>query len=316
MLFPKFLEQKPVLILDGAMGTELQRNGVDISLPLWSAGAILRAPHVVRNIHYWYLHAGADILTTNTFRTNLRSMRRAGMEDRWEEMNLRAVQFAFEARDRYRSSRPVFIAGGMAPVEDSYSPDLVPSDSELQQEHSRQAQLLAGIGVDLLLVETMTVIREAAIAADACSTTGIPFAVSLVCSGDGRLLSGESLEEAAAAIAPHGPSALLVNCMSIVSAHECWRRLADATDVPTGCYANVGEPPSGAPSELDYDTDIQGFIDETLRIADSGARIVGGCCGTTPDHIRGIAQQLCPSSLEVEERPNRRAIQNEQRENQ
>jgi homocysteine S-methyltransferase len=111
MLLSEFLAKDKLLIIDGATGTELLRQEVDLAPPLWSANAILHAPHLLRNIHFHYLNAGADIITTNTFRSNWRAMRKAGMEDRWEEVNLRAVEFAFEARERYRPARPAHRRG-------------------------------------------------------------------------------------------------------------------------------------------------------------------------------------------------------------
>ncbi|MBE0645768.1 MAG: homocysteine S-methyltransferase family protein [Bacteroidetes bacterium] len=300
MLLTELLAQRTLLILDGATGTELLRQEVDLAPPLWSANAILRAPHLVRNIHYHYLNAGADIITTNTFRSNLRALRKAGMEDRWEEVNLRAVEFAFEARERFRPARPVLIAGGLAPVEDCYRPEDVPPDAELREEHSRQAALLAMLGVDFLLAETMMTAREARAVAEACAATGKEFAVSFVTDATGVLLSGEPLSEAVEAVVPHGPTALLVNCVAAGDMHPAFHALRAISPVPCGCYANTGHPGPLGEDAIRRDVDVEGFVRASRAWVDEGARIIGGCCGTTPDHIEALVRQYLPETLDFQ----------------
>ncbi len=164
MSFLKRLQSGRVLILDGATGTELDRRGVDTSLPLWSARALIVAPEIVRQVHHDYLAAGADIITTNTFRTHRRTLTRAGVGARTRELTQLAVTLAREAIAH--SGRTAYIAGSMSPLEDCYSPALVPSADELRAEHLEMARDLAEAGCDLLLVETMNSIREAVIAAE------------------------------------------------------------------------------------------------------------------------------------------------------
>ncbi len=301
MLLSELLAQRPLLILDGATGTELLRQDLDLPAPLWSANAILRAPHMVRNIHFHYLNAGADIITTNTFRSNLRALRKAGMEDRWEEVNLRAVEFAFEARERYRPARPVLIAGGIAPVEDCYRPEDVPPDDELREEHQRQAALLAMLGVDFLLAETMMTVREAAAAAEACAATGKEFAVSFVTDATGVLLSGEPLPDAVAAVTAFGPAALLVNCVAAADMRTAFETLHRISPVPAGCYANTGHPGPLGEDAIRRDVDVEGFVDASRALIDAGARIIGGCCGTTPEHIEALVRQYVPETLAFQE---------------
>lgn len=290
MTLLELLEHKAVVILDGAMGTELHRLGVDIGLPLWSANALLHAPHIVRNVHYHYLHAGSDVLTTNSFRSNLRALRKTGYEKRWEELNLRAVEMAYEARERFRSSRPVLIAGGLAPVEDCYSPELVPSVAELQEEHGKQAELLAMYGVDILLAETMMSVTESVEAAKACAATGKEFVVSFVTTPEGALLSGESLEEAVSAVEPVSPAALLVNCISAQHIAAAHRRLHAAASCVTGCYANTSMPGKGDITVTRHDVDAGQFAAASGTWVSDGARLIGGCCGTGPEHVVGLTR--------------------------
>jgi S-methylmethionine-dependent homocysteine/selenocysteine methylase len=293
MLLSAQLARKPLVMLDGAMGTELHRHGVDLSLPLWSANALIRAPHLVRNIHFWYLHAGADVITANTFRTNIRALDAAGLGARWEELNLKAVEFAFEARERYRAARPVTVAASIAPVEDCYCPHLAPSDAALEDEHGRQAELLALMGAELLLAETMNSAREAAAAARACAATGREFAVSFVCDAEGALLSGEPLRDAVDAVRPHGPVAMLVNCVSARDMHVPLALLLETAAMPAGCYANVG-PPLADGMRMRHDVASGAHADAAARWAAMGARIIGGCCGTTPELLAHIAGRLAP----------------------
>ena len=295
MVLSELLSIKETLFLDSAMGTEIHRAGIPVPLPLWSAHALMAAPHVVRNIHWFNLHAGADILTTNTFRTNIRTLRRAGLEHAWEELNLKAVEFAFEARDRYRETRPVLVAASIAPVKDCYSPQLTPPSAELQEEHAMQAQLLALTGVDFFLIETMPTIREAVAAVAACKAAGKEFAVSFVTDEKGALLSGEPLEEAVRTVSEYGPTALLVNCVSAKDIHVPLRILSRSSVVPVGCYANIGTPaPTG--SDMCADVSIDAFSDAALQWKEIGARIIGGCCGTTPEILRAFISRLSPPS--------------------
>ncbi|MBR9977255.1 MAG: homocysteine S-methyltransferase family protein [Bacteroidetes bacterium] len=291
------LAQRSLLMLDGAMGTELGRHGVDLSAPLWSARALISMPHVVRTLHFHYLHAGADIITTNTFRSNIRALRKAGMESEWEELNLRAVQLAFEARDRFQPARPVLIAGGLAPVEDCYRPEDVPPDDELREEHRRQAALLAMTGVDVLLAETMMTIREAVIAAEACAATGKEFAVSFVTDAEGTLLSGETLKDAVTAVAPYTPVALLLNCVAATQMKQAYAALRACTSLPTGCYANTGQPGPKETDGLRRDADIAGYVTASRDWVAAGARIIGGCCGTTPEYIEALTGEHAPETL-------------------
>ncbi|MFY9552169.1 MAG: homocysteine S-methyltransferase family protein, partial [Thermoanaerobaculia bacterium] len=199
------------LLLDAAMGTELQRRDLDTSLPLWSAAALLRDPELVWTIHTDEVAAGAQILTANTFRTHARSLGKAGLSERSSDLTVLAVRLARQAAAA--PGREIFVAGSLSPLEDCYRPDLVPEDAVLAREHGAQARFLAEAGVDLILAETHNTIREAVAALRAAKETGVPVVVSLVCDGEGRLLSGEPVAEAARALLPLEPDALGVNCV-------------------------------------------------------------------------------------------------------
>jgi S-methylmethionine-dependent homocysteine/selenocysteine methylase len=300
-----------MLVLDGALGTELERRGVNTSLPLWSARALIVAPEVVRQVHRDYLAAGADILTTNTFRTQRRTLTRAGLGARTRELTQLAVRLAREAIKQ--SGRAAYLTGSMSPLEDCYSPSLVPPDDALRAEHLEMAQNLAGAGCDLLLVETMNTIREAVIATSAAQATGLPVCVSVVVGLQGRppdtcparyaaercegqlaapvsaaaepvkLLSGESITAAVKALRELGPDAIMVNCTPLACIEPALEELRAAWPGPIGLYANVGHADDAPP---------QVYAQHARRWIEHGARIVGGCCGTSPAHIAAVRAQV------------------------
>jgi homocysteine S-methyltransferase len=277
-----------LILLDGATGTELERRGFALKAAGWSARAIDEAPELLSAIHRDYAEAGAQIVTANTFRLHRPNLANWGHEGDAARLVRRAVDLA-------RESVPAdcLVAASLAPIGDCYSPELVPSESDLEAEHALLAGQLADAGVDLILIETMVAIREARSAALAAAATGIPFVVSFVCGAGGRLLSGESLAEGVAQVRATGPSAICVNCLSVSHVDDSLEELAaECGSLPFGAYANTGERgPDGvwrvtnASEPAVYAVAAQGWRDR-------GARLIGGCCGTTPSHIAALKAQL------------------------
>ena len=149
--------RKP-LLLDGATGTELDRRGVAIDLPLWSALALIEAPDEVRAVHAAYLEAGADALTTATFRTQRRTLERGGRSGDDATLTRLAVDLARDAAAG--AGRPVLVLGSDAPLEDCYRPALAPDAGVCRREHAEHQTHLLDAGVDALLIETMGSARE------------------------------------------------------------------------------------------------------------------------------------------------------------
>jgi len=276
-----------LLLLDGATGTELNRRGVDTGLPLWSANALTRDSglNVLRQVHLDYLNAGADIITTNTFRTNRRALIGRGFSAR--ELTLRAVITAREAVDEF--GKPALVAGSVSSLEDCYRPDLVPSVDECLDEHTDRIEQLVEGGVNLLLIETMNSIREAEVAAKIATATGLPTWVTFVCDKNGYILSGESLTHAAEQLIPLGIQALGVNCMPAQMIAQPLTELHAicGDNFPLIAYGNIGF----ADAEQDWintdSTDPEGY----LKHAQSWpVQIIGACCGSTPEHIRKLTQ--------------------------
>jgi S-methylmethionine-dependent homocysteine/selenocysteine methylase len=281
----------PPLLLDAAMGTELQRRETDTSLPLWSARALIVDPEIVWTIHGDEVASGADILTANTFRTHARSLARGGEGERSAELSSVAVRLAHQAAAV--PGREVFVAGSLSPLEDCYRPDLVPENSALAREHSAQARFLAEAGVDLLLAETHNTVREAVAAARAARETGLPFVVSMVTDGSGRLLSGEPLSEAAEELLPLEPDALGINCVPAGRlAGDLAALAAAAPGRLLAAYGNLGLPAEGPGWTFTDELAPEDYAREAARWLGLGARIVGGCCGTTPAHTQALRTAL------------------------
>jgi S-methylmethionine-dependent homocysteine/selenocysteine methylase len=314
------LSQNKPILLDGATGTELDRRGVDTSLPLWSARALIEQPDAVRSIHAAYIAAGAELITTNTFRTHRRTLDRAGQTNSARELTQLAVQLAHEAIDQ--SGRSAYIAGSMSPLEDCYSPQLVPSNDELHAEHCEMARDLADAGCDVLLIETMNTIREATIAVEAAKATGLPVCVSFVVGPNGRppdevpatlpldvsssgwaaddtsaaskmlLLSGELIEDAVRSVSRWQPDAILINCVPFTVIDRAFDLLRAVSDRPIGLYANVGHADDAVGWALTDDVQPEVYAQRAREWLDRGAKIVGGCCGTTPEHIAAIKKMI------------------------
>lgn len=278
----------PALLLDGATGTELERRGVRASLPLWSAHALVSHGETVLRIHADYVAAGADVLTANTFRTQRRTLARAGLGERAAELTAIAVSLARQAGGEH-----VAVLGSAPPLEDCFSPQRVPDRDALDREHAEHARNLARAGVDGVLAETMNTVREAVAAARAARDADLPVLVSFTCWTGTRLLSEEPLEEAIEAVRETGPVAVLVNCLPPGNVPTCLGVLSKS-GLPFGAYPNLGAPVDSP----DDDAVVSRSDDHTpaelaLRAGDwiaSGARIIGGCCGTTPEHVAALAQ--------------------------
>jgi homocysteine S-methyltransferase len=297
--------RRPTLI-DGAVGTELARRGVPTTLPLWSAHALVddRGLETLRAIHLDYARAGAEVLVTNTFRTTARALRKGGREGDLPVLNRRAVEAARAAaesagpRPGKAGRRACLVAGSIAPLEYCYRPDLVPPQAECLAEHRRQVEMLAGLGVDFILIETMNLRREAEAALAAARGCGLDVLLSLCPRSPGHLLSGEPLEGAVPAlVAAGGPRlrGVLLNCATpevLEEVYPRFARLVEATGLPAGLYAHLGEPDDVTGWTMPERHEPERYAAWMERRVAEGARLVGGCCGTTPDHIAALARSI------------------------
>jgi len=275
------------LVLDGATGTELERRGLRAGLPLWSSHALLEAPGAVEEIHAAYVEAGADALTANTFRTQRRTLARGGLGERAAELTATAVEGA--RRAAARAERRVWILGSAPPLEDCYRPDLTPEPAALAREHAEHAENLVAAGVDAVLAETHATVREACAAARAAGAVGLPVVVCFQCDARARLPSGEALEAALEAVVALGVAAVGVNCLPPPAVPACLPVLA-AAGRPFGVYPNLGAPGDGPDAPRVHERTPPELAREAETWLAAGARFVGGCCGTTPEHVRRLAE--------------------------
>jgi homocysteine S-methyltransferase len=294
MKFRERLSDPRPILLDGATGTELNIRGVPTRLPLWSAWALLESPETLEAIHLDYLQAGAEVLTANTFRTHRRNLEAAGMGARARELTGLAVEIARRAIERHRlvGGGHAWVAGSLAPLEDCYSPDLVPPQAQVEAEHSEMATNLASAGADLILIETMNTIREAKAAARSARATGLPFVVSFVLRTDGNLFSGEPLEQAVEAVSPHAPDLMGINCTPSTMITEALLKLQGLTAIPVSGYGNIGHVEDIVGWETTEDVSPAGYGALAARWAKMGIRMIGGCCGTGPEHIRQSVRKI------------------------
>ncbi len=282
-----------VLLLDGATGTELDRRGVDVGLPLWSARAMLDAPEVLEAVHRDYLESGAEAVTTNTFRTHRRSLAKEGYGDRAESLTRDAVAIAAAARDAINPE--AMVLGSVAPLEDCYTPDLAPDPDVCRREHAELIEQLVEAGVDLVLVQTMSSAHEslaAAAAAEACAPGNWAISFCLAPGEPGVLMDGTPLTEVVPELG--SPRFVGINCIAATLMADQVRHLRSIVDdgTPVAACGNVGYPDdevgwinTDAIEPGIYAAHVQDWIK-------AGAGIVGGCCGTTPATIRAIRDSL------------------------
>jgi S-methylmethionine-dependent homocysteine/selenocysteine methylase len=283
-----WLDERP-RVLDGATGAELLRRGVAAAGRLWGAGALIEDPEAVRALHREYAEAGAEALTAATFRVAPYALRRAGIEDRAGKLALLAVRLAREGAAE--AGRDALVFASQTTLEDCYRPDLVPDDDTLESEHAATADILARARPDALLLETFNTAREARIAAAAAAATGLPVIVSFVCRR-GMLLSGEEPGDAAAAVCIPGVVAIGVNCTAVEDMLPALIRTAASTSLPLVAYANNAWHAADTPWLAAEPVPPEGFARTAAMWVAAGARLVGGCCGTNPDHIAAIASRL------------------------
>lgn len=282
-----------VLLLDGATGTELDRRGVDVGLPLWSARAMLEAPDVLGAVHRDYLEAGAEAVTTNTFRTHRRSLAKEGFGDRAESLTRDAVEIAVAARDAVNPE--AMVLGSVAPLEDCYTPALAPDADACRREHAQLIEQLVGAGVDLVLVQTMSSAHEAlaaAAAAEACAPGNWAISFCLASGEPGVLMDGTPLAEVVPELG--SPRFVGINCIAATLMADQVRHLRSIVDdgTPVAACGNVGYPDDET-GWINTDAIEPGiYADHVGHWIEAGAGIVGGCCGTTPATIRAIGESL------------------------
>lgn len=287
------------MVLDGGMGAELLRRS-GRRTPLWSAQTLLDAPETVVQTHLDYIAAGARLIISNSYSTVPSYLGTAGLADRYRELTRLAGRLARRAADE--SAEDVLVAGSLPPLSESYRPDLVPPEDVAAPVYEAMASELEPY-VDLFICETMSSAQEARNAATAARLAaigrGLPVYVSWTLDEEpGRgLRSGETIEEAIAAVADLDIDAFSFNCTSREAIEVGLRTLKTLTTKPIGGYPNRFVVPDGwtlGQAVVDRSGDISTrlFVEAAMRAADLGASFYGGCCTVGPADIAALVDAV------------------------
>jgi 5-methyltetrahydrofolate--homocysteine methyltransferase len=286
------LEREPYLILDGAMGTLLMKAGLSSgeAPEEWNLSNPLR----VQEVHSDYLRAGARVILTNSFGGNPSRLSRHGLEARTFELNQAAGQRARKACEEIETGVVRLVAGSMGPTGEMMEPLGTLNPDRARAGFSTQAEGLASGGVDLLWIETMSDLQEveAAVlgARDAC---GLPLAVTMTFDAGGRTMMGTTPAQVLECLGTMGLLAVGANCGNgpeeIEPVLEAMAAVSPGT--PLISKANAGKP-AWVNGELVYDGTPSMMAEHARRLRALGVQLIGGCCGTTPDHIRAMAENL------------------------
>ena len=293
------------VILDGAIGSELERLGARMDQEVWCARALADCPDIVHQVHRRYIDAGADVITTNSFSATREAMRRCGLGEHFEDWNRRSVRIAREERDRSVRSGSIVVAGSVS----SYG-RFDGQDFETMSGHFRaQGEILVEEGVDLLILETLgSAARTVKAMVNATSELGVPVWVSLSCvraRDTGAVMFGiEESREAPDEVEIHGPlddavrDIMSVGGSAVLMMHSVRDVTEDAIKVlraaysgPVGAYPNAGYWTRPNWTFVDQVTPEE-YLSDARRWVDAGASIVGGCCGVGAEHIRALREGL------------------------
>ena len=288
--FLQRLERGPVLS-DGGMGSMIYARGIPYERCFDELN--LTDPGVVQRVHREYIRAGAELIETNTFGANRYKLSAHGLEHRVRSINFQAVKIAREAREE--CGEPVFLAGSIGPLGQPLAPVGTITLGEARAAFREQVDPLLEAGADLIVIETfgdLAELREAVLAArEACD---LPIVASMSYAEDGRTLSGETPSEVAFALADLGVRVIGANCgVGPQGALDAIRQMAVLP--PSDVWLSA-MPNAGAPSRLEgryvYFSTPEYFAEYARRFASAGVRLIGGCCGTTPQHIAAMRKAI------------------------
>ncbi|UKS28997.1 methionine synthase [Paenibacillus sp. HWE-109] len=302
---PPIQEQlkKKIMILDGAMGTMIQQENLTAedfgSDDLDGCNEILcvTRPDVIRKIHEAYFAAGADMIETNTFGTTSVVLAEYDLQDRHRELNLAAAKLAIEAANKYSTPEwPRYVVGAMGPTTKTLSVTGGVTFEELEDSYYEQALALVEAGVDAILLETsqdtLNVKAGSIGIRRAYEKTGIelPIMISGTIEPMGTTLAGQNIESFYISLEHLKPISMGLNCATGPEfMRDHIRTLSDIADTAISCYPNAGLPDENG----HYHESPESLAKKMAGFAEQGwLNIAGGCCGTTPDHIRALAETL------------------------
>ena len=273
------------LILDGAMGSMLQQSGIKSSGSMWMSKVNLDNPEIVYKIHREYISAGADIITTNTFRTNPLAVENFGARLNQKNLVKESVKLALSAA----AGHDVFVAGSNPPAEDCYQAVRKTSLKIIKDNHYKHIEYLMESGSHFILNETQSHFDEIKIISMFCSKNNIPFVMSLFTDEDLKLLSGEKITEVIKYLFDFDPIAIGVNCVMPGTFLKYYNK--SSLSFNWGTYLNCG---SGDFRDENISCGISpenyaGIVNHLLKKQPS---FVGSCCGSTPKHTKAIKKLL------------------------
>jgi len=299
------LNHYPLLILDGALATELERHGCDLRDPLWSAKMLIEAPHLIKRVHAAYFAAGADCATTATYQATFQGFARRGLDEAAAADLMRlAVRLAVEARDEFwadpahRAGRPKpLVAASIGPYGafladgSEYRGDYGLSEDELIRFHRPRLAVLADSEADLLACETIPCLAEArALARLLGEFPGRSAWISFSARDGARTCHGEPLADCAAQLDGYAQVAAIgVNCTAPRYIAELAGAIRSATAKPIVVYPNSGETYRPEDNGWTGAGECEPYAGQARVWYERGARIIGCCCRTTPDEIRALA---------------------------
>jgi len=287
MNLSEVLKNKETLLLDGAMGTQLDKRG------LMSRGRNnLDSAEAVLDIHREYAESGSQALTTNTLTMNRIFIETHDVGVSVQEINKAGVELARQA-----AGKELFVLGDISSTGQLLEPYGTYKESQFHDAFKEQAEVLAESGVDGFIIETVFDLREAVCAVRACKAKcSLPVIVSMTFTTEekgGRTMMGDSAEQCARSLADAGADAIGANCgdldpsqMAVVVSHLC-----SATTVRVLAQPNAGKPKLVGDKTV-FDMAPASFASGIAECIRAGATLVGGCCGTSPDHIRAVAEML------------------------
>src|SRR5579862_6816880 len=289
----EILDSRPVLA-DGAMGTVLYARGIFINRCYDELN--LSDPNLILSVHEEYLQAGAEILESNTFGANRFRLTRHGLGGKVAEINAAGVRIAREAVAHLKEKQAgdAWVAGSVGPLGVRLEPFGKTGLEEARAAFAEQIRALAEARVDLLVIETMPALNEAREALLAARETApdLPVLVMVTVDDESNCLDGSSPEQAAALLTEWGASAIGVNCstgpVTVLTAIEAMR---SATTLPLAAMPNAGMPRAIEGRNI-YLCSPEYMASFARKAIAAGAQIIGGCCGTTPNHIRAMRSAM------------------------
>jgi homocysteine S-methyltransferase len=302
------LRERRALLLDGALATELERAGFDLRDPLWSAKVLLDAPQAIAAIHASYFAAGADVATTASYQATFQGFARRGIDARRAgELLQSSVELAMRARDdfwrepRNRAGRvrPLVAAsigsyGAFLADGSEYRGDYGLGRATLFDFHAPRMRALAASGADVLAFETIPCLVEAQALAAVLETLDVSSAwLAFSCRDGAHTSRGERIEDCVAALEAHPQIvAVGVNCTAPRFVTELVTRIRGVTAKPIVAYPNSGERFVAATHSWSGERDVHALGALAREWYAAGARLIGGCCRTTPDDVSAISTAL------------------------